>query len=43
MFSLSIVTVDRAHACTVPLLKGEGDVCECCNYRVIRLLSVLVK
>ena len=42
-FMLSLVPVDWVCACIVPLFKGKGDVCECCNYRGISLLSVVGK
>ena len=42
-FLLSVVPVDWVCACIVPLFKGKGDVCECCNYRGISLLSVVGK
>ena len=42
-FLLSVVPVDWVRACIVPLFKGKGDVCECCNYRGISLLSVVGK
>ena len=42
-FLLSLVPADWVCACIVPLFKGKGDVCECCNYRGISLLSVVGK
>ena len=42
-FMLSIVPVDWAIACIVPLYKGKGDVHECSNFRGISLLSVIGK
>ena len=40
-FMLSMVPVDWAIACMVPLYKGEGDVHECSNFVGISLLSVV--
>ena len=35
--------MDWRGACIVPLYKGNGDKCECCNSRGISLLSVVSK
>ena len=35
--------MDWRRACIVPLYKGKGDKCECCNSRCISLLSEVDK
>ena len=40
-FDMGVVPMDWHGACIVPLYKGNGDKCECCNSRTISFLSVV--
>ena len=40
-FDTGAVPMDWRGACIVPLYKGKGDKCECCNSRGISFLSVV--
>ena len=42
-FDIGVVPMDWRGACIVPLYKGKGDKCECCNSRGISLLIVVGK
>ena len=42
-FYMGVVPMDWRGACIVPMYKGKGDKCECCNSRVISLLCVVGK
>ena len=42
-FYIGVVPKDWRGACIVPLYKGKGYKCECCNSRGISLLSVVGK
>ena len=42
-FDMGVVPMDWRVACIVPLYKGKGDTCECCNSKGISLFSVVGK
>ena len=42
-FDMGVVPMDWRGACIVPPYKGNGDKCECSNFRGISLLSVVGK
>ena len=42
-FDMGVVPMNWRGACIVPLYKGKGDKCECCDSRGISLMSVVGK